>query len=470
MKKVLTSLMMLMFTALSMFAETVTVDLTAQGFENAQAVETVTSGDVTLAFDKGTNNNAPKFYTSGNAVRLYGSNSMTVSANGANITAINLTFGSGDGSNPITATPGSFSTNAWTGEATEVVFTIGGTSGNRRFAKIEVTYEAASNASLGEPVWGVEVTEEGFATIEADMINLGVPVTFPNVVLPENLDPLSLNVTVSASLYGIPSGNEPMPISGEEGVGDENMGVDGPVAIAEAQLHNAYIDATGLHAYLFPEMLEEGNHYGIIINAVTVMDGEDVVLTLDEEISSPEIVVVPATVEPSFGGVAFNIEEGAEITVDDVHNLAIKMYFPEATGFEGYAFYGDAMLVKQNAEGEWDYVDFAELYSEYAEDMMDTEWAPTLFAEALQNAVAGETYRVLAIDYALINAEGEPVIFESYENPATAPYVTFTVVNEATGINSVNASAANVMFNIAGQRVNNAKGIVIMNGKKMVRK
>ena len=104
---------------------------------NQQVPTTLTAGDVTLTFDKGTNSNAPKYFDNGNALRCYGGNTMNVSAE--NITQIDFTFGSSDGSNAITANKGTFSGSRWTGNANSVTFTIGGSNGNRRFAEVLVT-------------------------------------------------------------------------------------------------------------------------------------------------------------------------------------------------------------------------------------------------------------------------------------------------------------------------------------------
>ena len=141
--KKLFSLLTLALLTMSAWAEkTVTFDLTT-GYENGQEVTSVTDADglVTLTFDKGTNSNAPKYYTTGNAVRVYGGGTLTVSvANSSDpITGMTFTFGSGDGSNAITSDVGTFASPNWAGEASEVIFTVGGTTGHRRFAKIEVT-------------------------------------------------------------------------------------------------------------------------------------------------------------------------------------------------------------------------------------------------------------------------------------------------------------------------------------------
>ncbi len=114
------------------------IDFTAQGYENQQAIASAKGENFTVTFDKGTNSNAPKYYTSGSAIRCYGSNTITVSSE-YKIVKITLVFGSSDGSNPITAGQGTFESPDWTGEELSVVFTIGGTSGNRRITGIEVT-------------------------------------------------------------------------------------------------------------------------------------------------------------------------------------------------------------------------------------------------------------------------------------------------------------------------------------------
>lgn len=127
-----------------------TIDFSAQGFENAAEVTSVTESGVTATFDKGTNSNAPKYYTSGTAVRIYGGGTMTVSASGKTIVSIELTFGTNDGTNEITTDVPTYDEPTWTGEAGSVTFTVGGTTGNRRIKAITVKYsgEAAPAATL----------------------------------------------------------------------------------------------------------------------------------------------------------------------------------------------------------------------------------------------------------------------------------------------------------------------------------
>ena len=62
-------------TAVTASTNTVTVDLSQQGWENAAEATTITLTDgTTISFEKGENSNAPKYYTATNGVRLYAKN------------------------------------------------------------------------------------------------------------------------------------------------------------------------------------------------------------------------------------------------------------------------------------------------------------------------------------------------------------------------------------------------------------
>lgn len=110
----------------------------------AETVAFGPSNNFSIVFGAGTNTqNAPKYYTSGEAVRAYGGNTFALSSNDYKFKEIVIGFGSSDGSNAISANVGTYEAGTWTGNSKEVVFTIGGTSGQRRIASITVTYEAA---------------------------------------------------------------------------------------------------------------------------------------------------------------------------------------------------------------------------------------------------------------------------------------------------------------------------------------
>ena len=117
-----------------------------QGYSNGQTIESVDfDSNVSGSFFKGTNNNnPPKYYSTGSAIRCYGGNYFTITTSDGNLTEIVLTFASGEGTNAITTDVGTYSDGTWTGAASSVTFTIGGTSGHRRIAAFDITYGSGS--------------------------------------------------------------------------------------------------------------------------------------------------------------------------------------------------------------------------------------------------------------------------------------------------------------------------------------
>ncbi len=70
---------------------TVTVDLSTYGFENGYAVTSVDFDGGTITFDQNDGNNAPKFYTATNGVRLYAQNSLTITGSSKAIAKVVIT-------------------------------------------------------------------------------------------------------------------------------------------------------------------------------------------------------------------------------------------------------------------------------------------------------------------------------------------------------------------------------------------
>ena len=114
---------------------------------NVEGAELTIGTNTKVTHNKGSNSNACQYYTTGTGIRVYGGGNFVVTASGNTITAISLTFGSGDGSNTITADVGTYSNGSWSGEATSVTFSVGGTSGHRRIAGISVTYGGGTTYS-----------------------------------------------------------------------------------------------------------------------------------------------------------------------------------------------------------------------------------------------------------------------------------------------------------------------------------
>ena len=118
----------------------VTLDYASMGYENATAIAKVEQDGLTLTFADGGNSNGPKYYNTGTAVRLYGKNSLTIT--GGTITSVVFTFSSGEGTNAILASEGTYdeASDTWTGSSSSLVFTIDGSSGHRRIKKMVVVY------------------------------------------------------------------------------------------------------------------------------------------------------------------------------------------------------------------------------------------------------------------------------------------------------------------------------------------
>lgn len=142
----------------NVWAQDETIDFSSQGYSNQEEVTSVSGSSCTITFDKGTNSNTPKYFTTGTAIRAYGGNTITVSSTSMTISKIDITFGSGDGSNEITTDVDTYSDGTWSGEASDITFTIGGSSGHRRLQKIAVTYKSATPAPTHTVTWSVNGT------------------------------------------------------------------------------------------------------------------------------------------------------------------------------------------------------------------------------------------------------------------------------------------------------------------------
>ncbi len=161
--------------------ETVSVDL-SKGYKNAEAVTTINTAFGSIVFDGGTNSNAPKYYTSGTAVRLYGGNTITFNAGDNVITKVVFTHTQAQVFTETAFNPTGTSYNltneveTWTGSSSSLVVTV--PDGKKpRITKIEVTYQNASGKkSAGLAYNPTEST-----------IHLGDEFTQPVLANPNNL-------------------------------------------------------------------------------------------------------------------------------------------------------------------------------------------------------------------------------------------------------------------------------------------
>lgn len=166
MKKILLSILCL-FSIVAVRADEVTVTFADLGYENAQEVtELAINGSLTATFDKGGNaSTTPKYYNTGNAFRLYGQNTMTITAaDGTTINSIVMTTGTGSHvvNAESTVSCGALTIDGGTAtisdiNAGEFVFTQGGTKGHVRIVSMTITYTAEeTGATLSAPVASVE--------------------------------------------------------------------------------------------------------------------------------------------------------------------------------------------------------------------------------------------------------------------------------------------------------------------------
>ena len=135
-------------------ATTVTIVTADLGYENADDVKDVSKDGVTITFDKGAGSSDPKYYTTGSAIRVYGSNTVTFAAS-APITLIKVTYSAADFVGNFSADSGTYTLSdtvaTWTGSANTVVWTNNIQKGNARFQKIEVTFGGEGGNTEPEP-------------------------------------------------------------------------------------------------------------------------------------------------------------------------------------------------------------------------------------------------------------------------------------------------------------------------------
>lgn len=120
-----------------------TFDFPKMGYTNGEEVVMISSEDVTLVTDKGSNSNPPKYYDEGSAARFYGGNIITLTSE-KDITRVEFTFsGSETEDNTNSILPGGadgevLTGNVWTGSQKTISFLIGGTKGHRKISSIIV--------------------------------------------------------------------------------------------------------------------------------------------------------------------------------------------------------------------------------------------------------------------------------------------------------------------------------------------
>lgn len=109
-----------------------------QGYENGTAVTAINIATSTAQFSQADNStNAPKYYNSGQAVRMYAGNTITITSTNKTIGKVAFIFDTSDMKKPVKfeGKEGTFtltdSIGIWTGDATEVTFFVPNESDNQ---------------------------------------------------------------------------------------------------------------------------------------------------------------------------------------------------------------------------------------------------------------------------------------------------------------------------------------------------
>ena len=122
-------------------AGTYTFDFNAMGFSDQQDVPNQSKDGISISFDQAAASVPARWFSVKDGVggvRVYAKSNFSV-ASSKKILKIAFTFGTQDKDNEITADCGTYSEPEWTGNSGKVVFSVSGTSGHRRIAKIAVT-------------------------------------------------------------------------------------------------------------------------------------------------------------------------------------------------------------------------------------------------------------------------------------------------------------------------------------------
>ena len=150
-----------------------------QEYTNAQELGEFQIDDFLIGkFEAGSYSTSAKFYTSGNAVRFYAGNTLTITGNSGvkKITQIIINV-SGKGYNkPMTVDTGEYTDNAtdlsgvWQGEATSVTFTNAATA-QARILSIEIKYELSDEAVGISTVQTVTIPVDGIYNLQGQRLS-----------------------------------------------------------------------------------------------------------------------------------------------------------------------------------------------------------------------------------------------------------------------------------------------------------
>ena len=490
---------------------TETIDLT-KGFSDKASVTTVNGTDVTATFAKGSNTtNAPKYYKNGTAVRLYSGNTLTISSTTKNITKIEITF-SGDGYSNLSLTDGqtgTYKSGTWTGSSNSVAFTNG--SSQSRIQSIKVTCLGEGEVAVPEISGEEEFYDKTTVTITAAEgcgITYSIDGTDPSsskTAKSTDTNKVSFDVTSTTTVKAVAVDANLKKSS----VAEKTFTKTEPITVAEAlkTADRTEVIVKGIVASVstwnsrYPNVnywiSDDGSTTSELeIYRGTGLNGADI--TSQNDITKGDIVILRGklttynnTKELAEGSTLLSItksDEKATVTAAGwatyVTNNAVS--FPE--GVTAYTVTYDATADKitlnpVTAVPAKTAVVLKAAAGTYTLTKVESADAPTsnnlTYSWSDKTIADGDNIYVLAQNNGVIGFWPTEVgstlaAFKGYldlgSNSSAKTF--FALDGTATGINSINTDKANtrdVRYNLAGQRVGkNYKGVVVVNGKKML--
>ena len=441
----------------SAFAQkTVTFDATVDSYganENTNDI-VLTKDGVTLSVTQGNFGNGSQF-------RIFKGQSITVSAEGGNVTSIVFTC---TAAGTAKYGPGCFDAvegysydekvGTWTGDASEVTFTA--VSNQVRATKIEVSVAASGEVVIAKPSisgeeYFLETTEVTLEAAEGD-IYYTIDGTEPTSASTKYEAPFTLDASAIVKAVAVKDGKESAVVEKAfekvvltDIVIDNVMFMEEPVKWQRVYFLNGQViyvkgsqvyireSSNGITAAIFYNVgLPSDIKRGDIINGSIIVD-YTLYNEMPEFISNPLTTISDVTIEGNE-----DIVPIPNVTIEDIEDGSYKcndvlMQGQIVTGEDGKYYLkeegGKTILFYGNDEA----------VSGYADD--------------------GKTYFVESIYYGIYKGTHELLPISVFENDPTA----ISDVKAET-----NADA--VIYNLAGQRMSKlAKGINIVNGKKVIK-
>ncbi len=479
MKHKILTILFFVVTGLSAWAGNVTATWTAESQNLGNGADVTGStysidAATSVTFGAGNNStNTPKYYTSGNAIRLYPGNTMTVS--GMGITQIVLTFGDSDKSNTITTDNGNYSDGTWLGNSDKVTFTIEGQSGHRRIAGLSVTYTVA-DGSISAPT-------------------LTAPFTFwPKTTETPNRKVTISPVTEGATIYYTTDGTAPSQSNGTAITKTTDITINGTTTVKAVAILGGVVS----------EMVSTTYTLGETVNSIEsfkkLADGTEARLFLADNMNARVIYNNNGEVylRDKTGAICFYMTS-SQFNPRPVHNQHVAGWIiGKHTSYKGMPEF----VSTSNTTTE--YILFADPISEPATEPKDIEveeygayyadWIKMTELEVTQSGntmllekdgfnytfynkfnISKDLYLIPDVGK-LVNITGIAIPFDEKDEIAPIDiegYIPIEIVGDATGI--LNPATErdfdyvdSDIFTLSGQRVDiPSKGFYIVNGRKL---